>query len=101
MKQIDIDKLIQAMKSVFATKDEIDQRFTDLDIKITKLDAKQDNMDIKLDGFLGEILASREEQTFQSETIDNHTDELEKHEQRIKVLEQRKQSSPVLLSSLT
>lgn len=118
MKQSDVNQLVDAFKQVFATKEDIQQldtkvsgldakvsdldtKFDEIDEKITKLDTKQDNMDIKLDGFLGEILASREEQTLQGEKIDNHTDELEKHEQRIKVLEHRKQSSPVPLSSLT
>lgn len=101
MKQTDIEKLINAMKSVFPTKDEMSQQFADVETKVHKLDAKQDNMDIKLDAFLGQILDAREAQEIQQATITEHSDELEKHEQRIKVVEHRLKSSPTPVSSLT
>lgn len=90
MKPTDIDKLIQAMKAVFVTKDDI----KGLEQRLNKLDAKQEFMDMKLDAFLGEIQDARDEQTILSEKSKDHTDQLESHDERIKVLEKRHSSSP-------
>lgn len=82
------------MKAVFATKDEMDHRFTNLEQKVNTLDFKQEDMDIKLDAFLDEILDSRNEQKLQSATISDHADQLESHGERINVLEKRHSSNP-------
>lgn len=64
MKQSDVNQLIDALKPIFATKDDF-----------KKFETKQDDMDIKLDAFLGQILHAREAQELQQGTITEHSDE--------------------------
>ena len=59
-----------------------------IDEKTKRLPTKEEFFG-KMDQVMGELKAIREEHTLQSNRVSNHTDQLDHHDKRLKLLEKR------------
>ncbi|MEK7119199.1 MAG: hypothetical protein AAB457_04035 [Patescibacteria group bacterium] len=91
---IDIASLINAMKLVFPTREEVgkivDERFKFLPTK--------DEFFARIDKLSGEYKKIDEAETLHAGTMSDHADKIENHDERISALENRKASSPAPIS---
>jgi len=86
----DVSLLIGAMKVVFPTRDEV-KEIVKMEIKF--LPTKEEFF-ARMDKLSGEYKKIDEAETPHGGKISEHSDQLEKHEDRIKVLESRHVSKP-------
>ena len=90
----DVSALINAMKFVFPTTDEV----RDIVKEETKHLPSLEHFDQRMDKLSGEYKKIDEAETLLADTMSEHTDTLENHDQRITALENRKVSSPTPIS---
>lgn len=99
----DITALIGAMKVVFPTREEVEQMIDEkldqkLDQKLGRLPTKEE-FSSRMDQLAGEYKKIDEAETLHAGNISEHADTLENHEDRIKVLEHRRESTPSPVST--
>lgn len=92
------------MKVVFPTRDEFDQIIDEkldkkFDEKLGKLPTKEEFFS-RMDKLSGEYQKIDEAETLHAGTLSEQADAIEKLDQRVTVLEKRKSSSPVPVSSV-
>lgn len=93
-----ITALINTMKVVFPTRDEVRTIVKEeLDAKIKNLPTK-DEFFTRMDKLSGEYKKIDEAEILHTGTVSEHTDTLENHDQRITALENRKVSSAAPIS---
>lgn len=92
----DVSLLISAMKVVFATKDDVHEIET-IKESIRHLPTKEEFFS-RMDKLSGEYKKIDEAETMHAGTISDHTDTLEKQEERIKALENRLKTSPTAVA---
>ena len=91
LSSIDIASLINAMKLVFATRDEVRTMMKEE----TKHLPTKDEFFTRMDKLSGEYKKIDEAETLHAGKLSQHSDELEKHDERIKALESRRGSKPL------
>ncbi len=90
----DVSLLIGAMKVVFPTREEVREI---VKVEIKHLPTKE-KFFARMDKLSGEYQKIDEAETLHAGKLSEHSDQLEKHDQRIKALEDRHKSAPTPVS---
>lgn len=90
----DVDLLIGAMKVVFPAREEVKKIVEETIGKKTKFLPTKEEFFARMDKLSREYEKIDQAETLHAGAISEHTDTLENHDERIKVLERRKISTP-------